>query len=94
MLNEREGEWRKGRWEGIGGEEQTGIGMMKNLNINIALKKNHNFRIDSMLANYLSPVGLICLSLPDILGADSGIGARESLRCSDNLFFLGLNNRF
>lgn len=33
----------KGDGKELGWGEQTGIGMMKNLNINIALKKNHNF---------------------------------------------------
>lgn len=70
--------------------------MMKALNIKIALIKKYNSLVESMLANYAFPFGSIFLSLPNILSADSGIRARESLGCSDkhHLFFLGLNNRF
>lgn len=49
-----------------------------------------------MLAKYFFPFSSDVLSLPNILSTDSGLGARESLECSDkhHLFFLGLNNRF
>lgn len=70
--------------------------MMKALNIKMALTEKYNFLGESVLASQAFPFGSIFLSLPNMLSANSGIRARESLGRSNkyHLFILGLNDRF